>query len=144
MFVTTLFVENTIYMKKTSDSPTNSELEILTILWQNGASTVREVHNVLEKSKKTGYTTTLKIVQNMYEKKFLERAAQGNTHKYTPVIKENIVQKNMLNNFVNLVFRGSSKNLIMSSLGSQKTTSEDIKEIRRILEELEQKEEKNG
>ena len=48
--------------------PTESELEILQILWTKGLATVREVHEVLSKTKDAGYTTTLKLMQIMNEK----------------------------------------------------------------------------
>jgi len=127
-------------MSKSKFTPTNSELEILSVFWGNGPLTARQVHDILEKTKDTGYTTTLKIIQNMYDKGFLSREPEGRTHVYDPIIKEESVQENMLTNFVNLLFNGSSKNLILSSLGNQKTTKEDLKEIKKMLEVIEKRE----
>ncbi len=122
-----------------SISPTNSELEILTVLWDLGDSTAREVHNELVKIKNTGYTTTLKIIQNMYEKDLLTREPKGQTHIYSPAVAKEQIQKEMLGGFVNKVFSGSSTNLILHALGNQKPNKEELDEIRAMLDKLENK-----
>jgi len=124
-------------MSATKNTPTNSELEILTVLWTVGMATARQVHNELVKSKSTGYTTTLKIIQNMYEKGMLSREPKGQTHIYQPVIQQVDVQKQMLGGFVDRVFMGSSKNLILQALGKGEASKEELDEIRAMLDQME-------
>lgn len=124
-------------MQKPKTTPTNSELEILTVLWTVGMATARQVHDELVKTKSTGYTTTLKIIQNMYDKKMLTREPKGQTHIYSPVLKQEAVQKQMLGGFVNKVFMGSSKNLILQALGNEKPEQNELDEIRAMLDKLE-------
>jgi len=120
-------------------NPTNSELEVLSTLWKIGDATAREVHNELVKEKNTGYTTTLKIIQNMFEKKWLTREPKGQTHIYSPVIEQSEIQKNLLGGFVNKVFGGSSKNLILQALGNENPSKEELDEIRAMLDQLDKK-----
>jgi predicted transcriptional regulator len=120
-------------------TPTNSEMEVLTVLWDKGNSTAREVHNELVKSKSTGYTTTLKIIQNMFEKNMLTREPKGQTHIYSPAVKQGEIQQQMLGGFVNRVFSGSSTNLILQALGNEKPKKEELDEIRAMLDQLEKK-----
>lgn len=119
--------------------PTNSELEILSVLWEAGDSTAREVHSHIEEIKNTGYTTTLKIIQNMYDKGILSRTPKGQTHLYSPSVQKEDIQKNLLGGFVNKVFGGSSKNLILQALGNESPTKAELDEIRAMLDELENK-----
>lgn len=118
-------------------TPTNSELEILTVLWEKGNATAREVHDELVKFKNTGYTTTLKIIQNMFDKRMLTRQPKGQTHLYSPAVDQQDIQKELLGGFVNKVFSGSSKNLILQALGNQKPSKEELDEIRNMLDKLE-------
>lgn len=122
-------------MKK--DQPTNSELEILTVLWEKGSATTRQVHEIIAQNKSVGYTSTLKTIQNMYSKKLLSREPQGQTHLYFPAVKQFDIQQMMLGGFVNKLFNGSAKNLILQTLGNQKPTQEELNEIRAMLDKLE-------
>lgn len=126
-------------MSNSKNQPTNSELEVLTVLWTTGMATARQVHDELAKTKQTGYTTTLKIIQNMYEKGMLTREPKGQTHIYYPAINQVDVQKEMLGGFVNKVFSGSSKNLILQALGNEQPSKEELKEIKAMIDKLEQK-----
>jgi len=119
--------------------PTNAELEILILLWENGSSTVRQIHDQILKNKNTGYTSTLKIMQNMHDKNMISRRLKEQAHIYYPLLKREQIQKQMLGGFVNKLFKGSSKELILSALGNQETTSGDIAEIREMLNKLEEK-----
>lgn len=119
--------------------PTNSELEVLTVLWELGSGTAREVHEELAKTKSTGYTTTLKIIQNMFDKGFLTREPKGQTHIYSSAVDQQTIQKQMLGGFVNKVFSGSSQNLILQALGNQKPNKDELDEIRAMLDKLENK-----
>lgn len=119
--------------------PTESELEILNILWENGPSTVRGVHEVLEKSKEAGYTTTLKLMQIMYDKRLVSRDATGKSHIYTANVSQQKAQGQMVERFIDNVFNGSAAQLVMQALGHSKTSAEELSEIRKYLEEMEQK-----
>lgn len=126
-------------MANSKNNPTNSELEVLTVLWTLGMATARQVHDQMVKSKNTGYTTTLKIIQNMYEKGMLTREPKGQTHIYYPAIKQADVQRNMLGGFVDKVFMGSSKNLILQALGNQEPSQDELEEIKAMIAQLEQR-----
>lgn len=122
-------------MKK--DQPTNSELEILAVLWENQSATAREVHDIVSLNKPVGYTSTLKTMQIMHEKGLLSREPKGQSHTYFPAVKQTDIQQLMLGGFVNKLFSGSSKNLILQALGNQKPSREELDEIRAMLDKLE-------
>jgi predicted transcriptional regulator len=114
--------------------PTESELEILQILWQNGPSSVRFVNEELSKSRDVGYTTTLKLMQIMFEKKLLSRTEEGRYHLYKAEIEEEATQINLLEKFVDATFRGSAMKLVMQALGNHDSSKEELEEIKRIIE----------
>ncbi len=120
-----------------SYKPTESELEILSLLWEKKQASVREIHDVLSQTKDTGYTTTLKIMQIMHAKKLLQRKEQGRGHIYMPAITEKETQNSLLDNFMTTAFGGSAKKLIMRALGRSNPSKEEIKEIRELLNQLE-------
>lgn len=126
-------------MNHNNFKPTDAELEVLKIFWELGPSTVREIHNELIKSKNSGYTTTLKIMQIMCEKGILKRKQVKNSHVYEPIQKEEDTKKYLLNKFVNAVFQGSTSKLVMQLLGNKKSSAEEIEEIRKMLDEVENK-----
>ena len=117
--------------------PTDSELEILTYLWQEGPSTVRQVHDYLAGTKDAGYTTTLKLMQIMHEKGLLTRTEEGRSHIYTARVSEEQTQQTLLDRFVETTFRGSAARLVMQALGNHKTSAEELDEIRELLKNLE-------
>ncbi|MBX2906529.1 MAG: BlaI/MecI/CopY family transcriptional regulator [Taibaiella sp.] len=119
--------------------PTESELEILNILWDKGPSTVRDVHEVLEQSKDAGYTTTLKLMQIMYEKKLLKRDATTKSHVYTANVSQEKTQGQLVKKFIDSVFNGSASQLVMQALGNHKTNKKELDEIRKYLEEMEKR-----
>ncbi|QEH41759.1 BlaI/MecI/CopY family transcriptional regulator [Chitinophaga sp. XS-30] len=119
--------------------PTESELEILGILWERGASTVREVHEILEQSKEAGYTTTLKLMQIMHEKGLLKRDASAKTHIYEASISQEHTQQQLLNKMINTVFNGSATQLVMQALGHHRSSQEELEQIRQYLNEMEKK-----
>ncbi len=121
--------------------PTNSELEILQILWKKGECTVREVNEELakEKNAEIGYTTTLKLMQIMHEKGLVERDSSSRTHIYKPVSSQAKTSQTLLGNFIDTVFNGSSAQLVMQALSNKKASAEEISMIKAYLEELEKK-----
>jgi BlaI family transcriptional regulator, penicillinase repressor len=117
-------------------NPTESELEILQILWQRESATVREVHEELSKTKVSGYTTTLKLMQIMFEKKLVTRDESSKTHIYTPAISRQKTQKQFLDKMINGLFYGSSTQLVLQALGNQKATKIELEEIQKYLDNL--------
>jgi BlaI family transcriptional regulator, penicillinase repressor len=114
--------------------PTESELEILQILWQNGPSSVRFINEELAKQRDIGYTTTLKLMQIMFEKKLLSRTEEGRYHLYKAEIGEEATQINLLGKFVDSTFRGSVMKLVMQALGNHDSSKEELEEIKRLID----------
>ena len=112
-------------------------MEILQILWEEGPSTVREVHEILSGTKESGYTTTLKLMQIMHDKGMLSRNDESKTHIYSALIKKESVQKQVVGNMIKGLFKGSSAKLVMHALGNHRASSEEISEIKKYLDEME-------
>ena len=119
--------------------PTESELEILQIIWEKGQCSVRDVHDVLEKTKDAGYTTTLKLMQIMHDKGLVERDTTAKTHLYKAVITREQAQNTAVNKIISTVFNGSSSQLIMQVLSNQQSSKEELDMIKDYLNQLEQK-----
>jgi len=119
------------------NKPTESEMEILQILWEEGPSSVRLVHNILSENKDSGYTTTLKLMQIMFDKGFLQRNDENKTHVYTAAIKKESIQKQMVGKMIKGLFKGSPAKLVMHALGNHRASKEEIEEIKKYLESLE-------
>jgi predicted transcriptional regulator len=117
--------------------PTESEMEILQVLWELGPSTVREVHDVLSETKDSGYTTTLKLMQIMNDKGLLNRNDEAKTHVYSSAVKKESVQKQVVSKMINGLFKGSSAKLVMHALGNHRASKEEIMEIKKYLDEIE-------
>jgi predicted transcriptional regulator len=116
--------------------PTEAELEILQILWQKGTATVREVYDELSEKKETVYTTTLKIMQIMAEKGLVLRNEETRTHVYTAAVKEEDMQQQLLDKFIDTAFRGSAMKLVMQALGNSKTSPEELEAIKKLLNNM--------
>lgn len=117
--------------------PTEKELEILQILWQKGPVSVKEVHEVMGGEKQNGYTTILKLMQIMHAKGLVARQKSGKLHLYEALSSREDTCQYMVDKMIHSVFQGSAMRLVMSALGHQKSSKEDILEIRRYLEKLE-------
>lgn len=126
-------------MDKRRQKPTESELEILQILWQKGPVSVRVVNEALNQQREVGYTTTLKLMQIMLEKGLVERDDKSRTHIYKAAVSENDVQKQLLQKFVDTTFRGSAMKLVMQALGNHNTSSEELEEIKALIKQIEDK-----
>ncbi len=122
-------------MSKEKSKPTDAEVDILSVLWELGAGTVRQVHERL--GERTGYTSTLKLMQIMYEKRLLTRTARGRLHIYKPAQTETSIQRRLVDHLVNRAFGGSASKLIVAALGSRKARPAELTEIRRLLQEME-------
>jgi predicted transcriptional regulator len=116
--------------------PTESELEILQIIWEKGQCTVRDVHEVLEKTKDAGYTTTLKLMQIMHDKGLVERDTSAKTHLYKAVITREEAQHTAVNKLLSTVFNGSSSQLIMQLLSNQQSSKAELDMIKDYLNQL--------
>lgn len=116
--------------------PTESELEILQIIWEKGLATVREVHEELAKSKDVGYTTTLKLMQIMHEKGLVKRDESMRTHVYQAAVNKEKTQKHLLSKMIDTLFGGSSTQLVLQALGEQKATPEELEQIQTLLNNL--------
>lgn len=116
--------------------PTGSELEILSILWDKEKATVREVHDELSKTKDSGYTTTLKLMQIMFEKGLVKRDESNKTHIYEAAVSRQKTQKQFLDKMINTLFAGSSTQLVLQALGNQKSSKSELEEIQKYLDNL--------
>jgi predicted transcriptional regulator len=116
--------------------PTESELEILQVLWEKKSATVREVHEEISKTKDIGYTTALKLLQIMFEKGLVSRDDSSKTHIYMPAVSREKTQKHLLGKMIDNVFSGSSSQLVMQALGNHKTSREELDEIQKLLDNL--------
>jgi len=114
--------------------PTDAELAILRVLWQLGPSTVRQVHDVLMRERPTAYTTALKLLQIMTEKGLVRRDEADRTHIYHPRLTEEQTQRQLIRDLMDRAFGGSSSRLVLQALASKRASSDELAEIRRMLE----------
>jgi BlaI family transcriptional regulator, penicillinase repressor len=117
--------------------PTDSELEILKVLWAKGQATVREVNSILNENREVGYTTTLKIMQLMAQKGLVNRDSTIRTHVYTAAIAQDNVQNNMLDQLLNTAFGGSASKMVLNALGRSNTSQKELDEIKALIQKLE-------
>jgi BlaI family penicillinase repressor len=117
--------------------PTDSELEILQVLWERGASSVREVNDALSMRREVGYTTTLKLMQIMHEKGLLQREKDGRGHVYAAVVEREVTQRALLDRFLENAFAGSAMQLVLQTLGGHKASPAEIDQIRAYLDTIE-------
>jgi predicted transcriptional regulator len=115
--------------------PTDAEIAILAVLWRQGASTVREVHDALGKD--SGYTTTLKLMQLMFEKGLVVRNERYRSHLYEARAPKEQTQRQIAGDLMKRAFDGSAKSLVLGALAAQPASSKDLDEIRSLLNELE-------
>jgi predicted transcriptional regulator len=118
--------------------PTESELEVLKVLWQMGRATVKQVNEEINKTKETGYTTTLKFMQIMFEKGLVSKNAEGKQHIFEAKIGEEDTQKSLLNRFIDSTFQGNAMSLVMQALGNHHASEEELSELKKLIQQLEQ------
>jgi BlaI family transcriptional regulator, penicillinase repressor len=124
-------------MKNSLPKATEKELEILQIVWKKGSTSVKEVHEALGGDELNGYTTILKLMQIMHEKGLLTRQKSGKLHLYEAVPTLEKTQQQLLDRMIDTIFQGSASRLVMSALGNNKSTKEELREIKEYLEKLE-------
>ncbi|HQU59845.1 MAG TPA: BlaI/MecI/CopY family transcriptional regulator [Saprospiraceae bacterium] len=117
--------------------PTESELEILQILWEYGPSSVRFVNDKLNEEREVGYTTTLKLMQIMADKGLARRNTESRTHIYEAAAGEADTQQRLLNRFLDRAFKGSAMKMVMQALGNHKTSPEELDEIKALIRRIE-------
>jgi predicted transcriptional regulator len=114
--------------------PTDTELAILRVLWKKGPATVRQVHEVLAEGRDTGYTTTLKIMQIMADKGLVTRDESSRTHVYTTKLTQDQTQRQLVSDLMDRAFGGSAAALVMQALSAHPATTEELDEIRKLIE----------
>jgi len=117
--------------------PTDAELAILRVLWRRGPSTVKDVHDELDRSAPTGYTTTLKQLQIMAEKGLVTRDESQRAHLYTARLPAEQTQSQLVGDLLDRAFEGSASRLVMRALASRPASAEELAEIRQLLNQLE-------
>jgi predicted transcriptional regulator len=127
-------------MKATAQSnPTPSELEILQVLWSRGPSTVREVHDILGATKQIGYTSVLKLMQIMTAKGLVTRSENQRAHIYEAGEPAEKTKQQFATDVLQRVFQGSASELMLHALAGRHSSKEELKELRRMLDEFERK-----
>lgn len=116
--------------------PTEGELEILQVLWKKQHATVREVHEEIIKNKEAGYTTTLKLMQIMFEKGIVSRDSSSKVHVYRPIATKENTQSMLVNKMIDSLFGGSPAQLVMQALGNHKASKEELEEISNFLKRI--------
>jgi predicted transcriptional regulator len=134
-----IFERNRKMARYKATGPTDKELAILGILWKNGPSTVRQVNEEMNKQQRTGYTTTLKLMQIMTEKGLVVRDDTKFQHVYRPAVSEEKTQKQVVGNLLEKVFSGSAEKLVMRALSAKKVSAKELANIRKIIEKAEGK-----
>ena len=126
-------------MGRIQPRPTDAELAILRVLWERGASTVRQVHEALADTRETGYTTTLKLMQIMADKGLVRRNETERTHVYSAVAGEAQTQTQLVKDLVDRAFGGSAATLVMRALSADDTSESDLKQIRKLIDDYREK-----
>lgn len=124
---------------KRKQHPTESELEILQILWEKGPSSVRSVNEILNEKRSVGYTTTLKIMQIMTDKALVTRDTKTRTHIYHADVLEGETQSSLLDSFIQKTYRGSAMRLVMQALGNKEASPEELAELKELINKIENK-----
>jgi predicted transcriptional regulator len=126
-------------LKDKALKPTESELEILSVFWDLKKASVRMVHEKLSEHKDSGYTTTLKLMQIMHEKKLVTRDDSSKSHIYEPAVSKENTQNQFLHRMIDNLFSGSSTELVLQALGHQNTTQEELLKIEALIKTLKSK-----
>jgi len=123
---------------KPTPRPTDAELAILSVLWEKGPSTVREVHDAISATHDSGYTTVLKLMQIMTDKGLVTRDESQRAHVYSPREGEQKTQKRLLGDLIDRAFGGSPAKLVMQALSASRASAEELRAIREMLDKMEE------
>jgi len=124
--------------KRKTPQPTDGELEILQVLWEEGPSTVRLVQEVLCRRRDVGYTTALKLMQIMTEKGLVRRDESQRSHIYHARLSRETTQQQLVGNLMSKAFGGSAEMLVMQALSAKKVSRKELAEIRKLLDTLDE------
>ena len=124
--------------------PTEAELNVLKVLWQQGPSTVRSVHEELYRNTKVGYTTTLKLLQNMFAKGLVRRNEEQRQHVYSAAVTEKRTLNNLVQRWADNTFAGSPAALAMRALDLKRVTREELVSLKALISRLEEREKGQG
>ena len=124
--------------------PTEAELNVLKVLWQRGPSTVRKVHEELYRSTEVGYTTTLKLLQNMFAKGLVKRNEEQRQHVYSAAVSEQRTLNELVRRWVDNTFAGSPAALAMRALDLKRVTREELASLKALISRLEERERGRG
>lgn len=119
-------------------NPTESELEILEILWEQGPQSVKYVNDLLQLKRNVGYTTTLKIMQIMNDKKLVLRDTSKRSHIYEANVKKQAIKTSLVDKFILSTFNGSAKSLVMQILESDEISATELEEIKALIDKNDQ------
>lgn len=122
-------------------SPSDAEIEILQVLWQHGRCTVRFIHEQVAQRREVGYTTTLKQMQRMAEKGFVQQHKTGKSHEYTALLPEQEVKGSLVQRLIDTAFKGSTADLLLHALGGKSPSEDELDALEKWLEEKRKKEE---
>jgi len=111
--------------------PTEAEIAILGVLWRRGPCTVRQVLGQMESG--TGYTTVLKLMQIMTEKRLLVRDEAARSHVYRAAIPETRTLRGLAGHLLDRAFGGSAKKLLVAALSARPASAADLAEMRRLI-----------
>ncbi|MGN6423279.1 MAG: BlaI/MecI/CopY family transcriptional regulator [Asticcacaulis sp.] len=114
--------------------PTEAELDILRVLWAQGEASVRDVHDALNATRQTGYTTVLKLMQIMTEKGLVTRREAGKAHLYQAAMRESDMQGQLLRDLSDKLFSGSTAMLAMHALSLDSASDDDLERIKALIE----------
>jgi predicted transcriptional regulator len=120
-------------------APTDAELSVLRVLWERGASTVREVFDAIATGKDVGYTTVLKQMQVMHQKGLLTRSERFRSHVYEPAVERSVTQRQIAGSVLESAFGGSARGLLQSALAGRKVDAKELDEIRQLLDDYERR-----
>jgi BlaI family transcriptional regulator, penicillinase repressor len=124
--------------RKINPRPSDAEIDILNVLWKTGPATVRQIHEEISKAKPSRYTTTLKLMQIMTVKGFLNRDDSERSHVYTPVVPKEQSQQLLAADLMERAFTGSLRSLVLGALGGRRATKQELTELRGLIKEQEQ------
>jgi BlaI family penicillinase repressor len=125
--------------KNQPPKPTKGELEILQVLWERGSGTVRQVFKTLSQQKQTSYNTVLKLMQIMTDKGLVTRDTSDRPQVYEPTVTAEQAERKLVRDVLDRVCGGSASRLVLHALTSKRASAEDLREIKRIVRELEKK-----
>ena len=118
--------------------PTAAELAILRVLWRDGPSTVRDVHEAVYADTDTGYTSALKLMQNMLAKGLLTRSDDARQHVYAPAVSERPTLNRLVGGWIDTAFSGSSLALAMQALDARPVDADELAQLKAMIARLEQ------